>query len=125
LQIHVGVGNVLDSVRVDAKGKTIGASAQGRLKKFKISFPKTADKPAKISGSIELTNASAAGFDTEGIQPTLRLTESNLTKKGVSRSVQLAIVIDGIAYDTLAPVLFKLATDTETGKIQTRRAIAK
>lgn len=125
LRIHVGVGNVLDSVRVDAKGKPIGESEQGRLKKFKISFPKTADKPAKISGSIELMNASAAGFDTEGIQPTLRTTESNLTKKGVSRSVQLAIVIDGIAYDTLAPVLFKLATDTETGKIQTRKVIAK
>lgn len=122
LQIHVAVGNILDSIRVDAKGKPIGESKNGILKKFKIAFPKTSDKPAKIGGSIELSNASAAGFDTEGIQPTLRSTESGISKKGVSRAIQIALVIDGIAYDTLSPVLFQLGKDAETGKIQTRSA---
>lgn len=122
LLIHVAVGNILDSIRVDAKGKPLGDSTKGILKKFKIAFPKTADKPAKIGGSIELANASAAGFDTDGIQPTLRSTESTIAKKGVSRGIQIALVIDGIPYETLSPVLFQLNTDASAGKIQGRRA---
>jgi len=123
-KLHIAVGNVFDSVIVDDKGKAVLPGEQGRLTKAKVSYPKmngtaTGGEIAKLAVTLSLTDMVAAGFDTEGITPNVRADEKGL--KSMSRAIQVAIVLDGVAYETLAAVTFKVSSNGSAGQMQSRR----
>ena len=125
-KLSIGIGNVTDSVQVDAKGKG-GESTRGFIKKVKVKYPRLPkDDPVTQGGekaqiTITLTGLafSTAGFDTEGITGSVLPAEESL--KAVPRNIQVALVLAGVSYEALAPVDFKLAKHKETGQINGRR----
>ncbi|HYG73421.1 MAG TPA: PKD domain-containing protein [Planctomycetota bacterium] len=116
-KLTVALGNVVDSASVDEKGK---ATPQGsRIKKAKVTFPKEGSTKAKVSVSMSFNDMVSAGFDTEGISPTIREDEKKL--KAISRTIQVGFVFDGVAYEMLAPVSFKLGKNAESGAFSKRK----
>jgi len=115
-KMTVAIGNVVDSIIIDEKGRA--TAANGRITKAKISFPKAPKTTAKLSITMSFTNMVDAGFDTEGIVSALRADETKL--KAASRSIQIGIVFDGVAYETLAPVSFKVSKNADSGQITGR-----
>ena len=121
--VDFGIGNILDSVTVSAKGKATLPSDNSLVKKFQIKFPKlskgatttTAGQLATISLTIGGPGFSASGFDTEGV--TSKLATGEPAKKPVNRTIQVAFVLGGVAYQVRVPVLFKLGTNGTSGAI--------
>jgi hypothetical protein len=120
------IGNIVDSITVDAKGKGISPSASGFIKKVQVKFPKlpkgttvtSAGQMGTFQVNIAGVDLSSKGFDTEGIQGSVLASEKSL--KTVPRSIQIAMVFGGAAYDATADVSFKLGTGGTSGAIGTR-----
>ena len=107
LAISVGVGNVLGSANVDAKGHVTAKSKY--LKSLAVKWPtlvkkdpvtkkpvanpvtKAGDK-AKLTITLTGSSLHEAGFDTEGIVNTV-----DTGKKGIDRYIQTAIVLGGVS----------------------------
>ncbi|MGD0089313.1 MAG: hypothetical protein ABSE73_05275 [Planctomycetota bacterium] len=116
--LAAGIGNITDTVAVDAKGKASVPGALGRITKAKIKFPKlngtaVGGELAQIDVTISLAGLSALGFDTEGITSQFRSDEHAL--KAASRQIQVDLLLNGVAYETLAPVQYKLSKPGPTG----------
>ncbi len=115
------IGNILDSITINSKGKTVGKSKMSRIKKLTITFPRlpkgqtltTAGQTAKFSVTINQVGLSAAGFDTEGITNTYATNEKSL--KSVKRSLQVAMVFAGVVWQATAPVTYTLSTKGDSG----------
>ena len=126
--IAVGIGNIIDQVSVDPKGKAQLPSAASLIQKLQIKFPKlskgqtktVAKQEAVISLVLSGSNFSANGFDTEGISGTIGKTEN--AKKPLSRSIQIALLIAGVPYQFSLPVQFKLGAGGATGSLGGRSA---
>jgi hypothetical protein len=121
----VGVGNVVDKVTVDEKGKA-QVPAGGHLKSISIKYPKLAGPApagtiATISVALSYPKLSQLGFDTEGISSTRRADESHL--KVLPRFVQVSLLFAGVPYEIYAPVTYKLSMkgDVGAGSIQNIR----
>lgn len=116
--ISVGVGNVTDTVTIDAKGKATGASVKGRISKIQVKYPKltgavtAGGELAAITVTYSLANLDTAGFDTDGISNLLRGVEFN--QKSVFREVQFNLLVGGVDYKTLVPVGLKLSKPNKT-----------
>lgn len=116
--ISVGVGNVTDTITVDAKGKATGPSVKGRITKIQVKYPKltgpltAGGEVAAITVTYSLANLDTAGFDTDGISNQLRGVEFN--QKQVFREVQFNLLVGGVDYKTLVPVGLKLSKPNKT-----------
>ncbi len=123
--IPVSMGNVIDSVHLDAKGRLTLPTAKGLIKVFKLTPPKlptgvaAGGETAKVSFTMTSLGLSALGFDSEGITSTVRSDELGMT--GVQRFVQVNMVIDNTTYSVLAPVQFTVDTSGDFGTFQGRR----
>jgi len=115
----VGVGNVLDHVKLDSKGKGKTAGDNSSLRKVRVKYPKvdkttkltagTSDKRiARIDITLSAKDLVAKGFDTEGVDP-----KSN----GKQLSIQAAFVLAGVAYQNQVPVKFKVTPKQDSGSI--------
>ena len=118
--LSVGIGNVVENLTVDAKGKVAPGA---KISKAKVKFPKTSGvtaggESAQIDITASLADLDTAGFDTEGITPTLRSGEFGL--KAATRFVQVSILLGGVPYETLAPVDFKVSKKGDAGQIKGR-----
>jgi len=127
--LEFGMGNVLDSVVFDVKGKPKLPSTLGRIKKAKLKLPKlkkgvtalSAGQTASVTITYQIANLVTAGFDTEGIQADLRSEEAGL--KVAPRKIQMALVLAGVAYESLIDVDYKVAPKKDSGSfIKTRAA---
>jgi len=123
--LSFGVGNVIDAVQMDAKGKAQLPSEKNILKKASVKYPKPgngtltlAGQKAKLSLQYSLADMDAAGFDTEGISPVAR--QRDPLAKSFPRSIQCAVLIAGVTYELKAPVAFKVSKGAESGQIQGR-----
>jgi hypothetical protein len=124
--VSIAVGNVVDTVTVDAKGRA-GASSLGLIAKLKVKYPRLAKgatttvggEKAKVTAQLKAEDLDLKGFDTEGITNALATDETGL--KVVPRSIQVAVLLAGVAYETLAPVDYKLTTKQDSGQINSRR----
>jgi hypothetical protein len=121
----VGLGNIVDSVSVDAKGKPIGTAtgAAGHFKSVSVKYPRLSGQAvggekATLSATMSLPQMDAAGFDTEGITQKLRPDETKL--KSVSRFMQASFLLGGVAYEAYIPVVYKLAKGGTSGQISAR-----
>jgi len=123
--LSVGIGNVVDTVTISDKGKG-GASGNGVVKKMSVKYPKLVKgatvtlggEKAKVSAQLSVANLDVAGFDTEGITSALRADEAG--QKSVKRMIQIALVIGGVSYETVAPVDYKLSKKADAGQISGR-----
>jgi hypothetical protein len=129
-ELSLGIGNILDHVIVNPKGKPVDANGQpikagafgdgGNIKKVSVKFPKT-DKTKIITAAIPASKRLATvtvtlfskgmvarGFDTEGVDP-------NATTK--SLKIQVGFVLAGVAYENTAAATLKVATKKDTGSI--------
>lgn len=125
--LSFGVGNIIDAVAMDPKGKALLPSEKNILKKASIKYPKpgngtftTAGQKAKLSLQYSLADMDAAGFDTEGISPVAR--QRDPLAKSFPRAIQCAVLIAGVTYELKAPVAFKVSKGAESGQIQGRSA---
>jgi hypothetical protein len=124
----VGIGNVVDQVIVDSKGKPLDPKTGdlGRIKRCKITFPRLAkDTTATVGGEIakinvtfSLVDADLAGFDAEGITASLREDEQGQTE--IERYIQVGMVLEGVAFESVITVEFKLSANSDVGQIVTR-----
>jgi hypothetical protein len=121
--IAVGIGNVIDSYVVDAKGKATLPGSTSMVTKAKVKFPKieglsVGGETVQVDFTISTMDLDVAGFDTEGITATLRFGEPFL--KAAPRMIQVSLVLGGVAYETLAPVDYKLSKKADAGAINGR-----
>ena len=123
-ELGIAIGNIVSTTTVDAKGagKSIGA-----LKKLKVTYVKfkkgattKGGEVAKIDATLSAAGLVAAGFDTEGIASTA----ADATKgKKAPRSIQIAVVLEGVTYEALAPVTFSLSSKADSGIIAGRSGL--
>ncbi len=125
--LNFAIGNIVDTVSVDGKGKGAAPGANKRITKLQLKYPKlaagaltTAGQKVTLSATVSGTALSAAGFDTEGIAAGAK---DAATKTGASRSIQVAVVFAGVSYEALAPATFKLATNGSSGQIAGRSGL--
>jgi hypothetical protein len=119
--LSIGLGNITDTVTLDPKGKPKLPSALGRIKTLKFKYPKlpkgqtvaTGGEKATVQMTYNTADMDTKGFDTEGITATLAAGED--AKKGASRNIQVAMVMAGVSYETLAPVTYKVSSKGDAG----------
>jgi hypothetical protein len=123
--VVIGIGNIVDTLNVDAKGKPIDKStgASQRIKKLSVKFPKLAGpavggETAKIDVTLGLADMDTAGLDTEGITASLRSDEKKL--KTAPRFIQVNMLLAGVPYESYVPVQYKVSTKGDAGQIQGR-----
>ena len=122
--LAIGIGNIIDHVKLDSKGKGKGTSDNGRIKKVTLKYPKvdktskeTAGPPDKRMARIEVRLATmamvAGGFDTEGVAP---------QSDGKQLSIQVAFVLAGVAYENTVPVTLRVSRKQDLATlVQSRR----
>lgn len=122
--MEFSIGNVVDTVELDAKGKT-GKGQRGRIKKLRLTLPRLKDgvaiggETAKITAQLNVANLTGAGFDTEGITASRGANEAG--SKAVQRFIQINMLFSGVSYEVLAPVNFAVSRDAAFGSIQGRK----
>ena len=76
---------------------------------------------ATIQVSVNGSDLSTKGFDTEGIKGSIPPAGKSLQR--VPRSIQVAMVFAGAAYNTMANVNFKLSNKGDSGSIGGRSGL--
>lgn len=124
-EIDIAIGNIIDAMTVDAKGKAMLPGGGKVVKKLQIKYPKlkgstktTAGQTATVFISMSGSSFSANGFDTEGI--TNNVLPAEKAAKSINRSIQIAMVVEGTPYTLAAPVSFKLSKTADSGTMGTR-----
>jgi PKD repeat protein len=115
--ITLAVGNVKETVTLDAKGRGEGAAY---FKRVQVKYPRLPRGVTETSGGMtavvklqmKAPALSAAGFDTEGI------TDKAGTADAVSRNIQVAMLMEGVGYAAAANVEYKLAKNGSTGALK-------
>ena len=93
-EVHVAVGNVVDKLVLDAKGK--GA---GKFSKLGLKPAKKGSKDAKFSVQMRLADMTGQGFDTEGVTQ---------KPKSSALKIQCALLVGGESYAIETPVQLKV-----------------
>ncbi len=123
-EIWLGIGNIVIETTVNNKGTGMVPSNPPSLKSMKFT---TKVKPGGISvgGESATLNATysvaglvANGFNTEGISAQSTDVGKN---QSAPRNIQVALLIDGVPYNTLAPVIFAVSSNSAFGTISGRR----
>jgi hypothetical protein len=124
-EFDIAIGNIIDALTVSSKGTAKLPGSANVIKKLTVKYPKSksgtrtsAGQIATVTISMAGSNFSKNGFDTEGI--TNNVTTAEKAAKSINRSIQVAIVVGGTAYQFSAPVSFKLSKDSSSGTIGTR-----
>ncbi len=134
IALQVAIGNIVDSIAVDAKGNGKAPSLNRYIQKFQLRLPKPkkpattlpTDKPASFSFTLSDKGFAAAanlvnnGFDTEGVSSAVIPSEKTL--KTLTRQIQIALAINGVGYQSTVPVTFKRSSTNDSGSISGRSA---
>lgn len=103
--VTIGIGNVLDKVQLDGKGKLI-KSSKAFITKLKITAAKVAGTPSKVSFTMNVGDLDSKGFESDGIRKTLKPLGGD---KG-GRVIQVALLVGSKSYSLKAPVLYKVSS---------------
>ncbi len=123
-ELAIAIGNIVTTTTLDAKGT---AAPKGALKKLKVTYVKLkkgsitkGGEEAKVDATISASGLIVNGFDTEG----LSATAADATKgKKANRSIQIAVELEGVTYETLAPVTFSVSNKADSGTIAGRNGL--
>ncbi len=122
-EFWVAIGNIVVETTIDKHGKGLAPGTPAVLKTLKIST-KIKKGHVAVGGEdarINVTYFSQAmvslGFDTEGISQ-----QSQDVSKGKSapRNIQVAMLLDGVPFQSLAPVDFSVSNNMDFGSISGR-----
>ncbi len=125
-EFSVAIGNVVADLNIDKIGRLIPGRSDPLVKSFRIQYLRV--KPGTVTKGGELgrvlvkmsaNNLVAAGFDTEGI--TSDSTDA-FPGKVARRQLQVAFLLEGVAYETLFPVNFQIKPNKKSGIVTTVRA---
>jgi len=115
--IALGIGNIIDEVVLDTKGKAKGASVLGRIKSLKLKYPRlkgttitAAGQTVDLNVTLSTADMDVKGFDTEGVSADAAALQSQ-------PDIQVLLVFGGMSYESQVPVEFKLSPKRDTGKI--------
>jgi hypothetical protein len=119
-ELAIGIGNVIDSVMVDAKGRGMSKGVLGRIKSVRVKYPKlkgttitTPGHTATVDVLLSTPDMDVKGFDTEGIRPDVK----DLVSQA---NVQVMMVLGGVSYGAVAPVQLKLSSKRDNGVMLTK-----
>ncbi len=123
-ELWIGIGNIISFTTVDSKGNGALPGLLPVIKKVKLGYLKVkkgAVTAGGEDGKVDVTfNAAkfvATGFDTEGISASS--TDTGKGKKPL-RSIQVALLLDGVAYQLPASVNFSTSSNSAFGSISGR-----
>ena len=122
-EFWIGIGNIVVETSIDKHGKGMAPGTPAVLKSLKI-FTKIKKGKVAVSGDVARINVTyysqamvSSGFDTEGINPQ----SSDLSKgKSAPRNIQVAMLLDGVPFQDLAPVNFSVSNNMDFGNISGR-----
>lgn len=124
--LTIGLGNVVDTIHLDSKGKLTLPTAEGYITKFKLTVPKLTNgvavgtETAKVSITMNVAGLIIKGFDSEGIETTARSDEAGQTS--VARFIQVDMLVGGQTYSALAQVSYTTSSTDDFGSISGRSA---
>lgn len=125
-EVWFAMGNIVSTTTVDGKGNGVLPGNLPVIKKVKLGYLKVKKGAITVGGEdakVDLTfNAAgfvASGFDTEGISN--KSLDVGKGKKA-PRSIQVALLLDGVAYQAQAAVSFSVSNNTDFGTISGRTA---
>lgn len=122
--ITMGMGNVIDTIHLNEKGKFVAPSSLGRVTKFTLRVPRlatgvaTGTEVAKVSMTMNVADLDILGFDSEGITASVRSDEADQTT--VQRFIQVDMLVSGSTFTVLSSVEFKVDSNSEFGSISGR-----
>lgn len=123
-EMSFAAGNIVVNATIDEKGKGVEIGGTGVMKSLKIRYKVRKNsgltkggEDATVTAVFSAKGLVDAGFDTEGI--TTRSTDVGPGKSG-PRSIQVAMLLDGVPYESSVPVTFAIAKDSEFGSIKGR-----
>jgi len=116
-EVEVALGNILDKVVIDSKGKGRGkfTTLQLRIKTDKTTKKTIADTPTKFSIKMSVPEMTFNGFDTEGVV-------FSKDQNGAPISIQAALLIGGVVYTADNPVTLKVSPNEDKAQMVTRRS---
>lgn len=114
--IEVALGNILDKVVIDAKGKGKGkfTALQIKIKTDKATKKSIGDVAAKFSIKMGVAEMTTNGFDTEGVVVSKE-------QSGAELNIQCALLIGGVVYTTDNPVSLKVSPKEDKAQMVTRK----
>ena len=122
-EFWVGLGNIVVETNIDNHGKGAAPGTPAVLKTLKISTKikkghvAVGGEDARINVTYYSQAMVSSGFDTEGISQ-----QSQDVSKGKSapRNIQVAMLLDGVPFQDLAPVDFSVSNNMDFGNISGR-----
>jgi hypothetical protein len=126
-EIYVGIGNNITNTQVSSRGVGDVPGAPGLLQKLRLRLKVKKDavtaggEDARINIVFNRTNLVGTGFETEGVSKNSKDTEPGGPK--VARKIQIAVVLDGVPYEALAPVNFGITNKGDFGAISGRSGL--
>lgn len=121
-QVSIAIGNVIDTVTIDEKGKGQLPSSAGLIKKLSIKLPKLKDSPVTVGNEVatlDFTYQAQAlvtkGFDTEGISADG--TDLDAKKRTAPRKIQVLLKFAGVGYEIPADVTLKVAPKNDAANV--------
>jgi hypothetical protein len=117
-ELTLSLGNITEKVNVDAKGKGTGV----KFTKVNVKYPRLkkgitetpAGLIARVQAQIAAADLNENGFDTEGVSS---------RAKNLAPNIQVALLLDGVAYSDQAGVQLKVTPKGDAGLIS--RAASK
>jgi len=127
-QVSIAIGNVIDTVTIDEKGKATLPSSAGLIKKLSIKLPKLKDTPTTVGNEVATLDFSyqaqalvTQGFDTEGVSADA--TDLDPKKRTAARKIQVLLKFAGVGYEIPADVTLKVGPKNDRADvILTRQA---
>ena len=123
--VVIGIGNIVDTLFIDAKGKPLDKSTgvSQRIKKLSVKFPKLSGpavggETAKLDVTLSLADMDTVGLDTEGITAQLRSDEKKL--KTAPRFIQVNLLLSGVPFQSYVPVQYKVSPKGDAGQLSGR-----
>jgi len=116
-EVQVALGNIVDKVVIDAKGKGKGkfTTLQMRIKTDKTTKKSVADVAAKFTIKMSVAEMVDNGFDTEGVVV-------SKAQAGAELEIQCAMMIGEVTYAINGPVTLKVSPKEDKASMSTRRA---
>ncbi|HLX62828.1 MAG TPA: hypothetical protein VKX17_16240 [Planctomycetota bacterium] len=123
-EINVGIGNNISNTTISARGRGVTPGTPGLLKSLSVRFGVRRNavtqggEPATVSITFNKAGLVGTGFETEGVSKAS--TDTTPGGAPVARKIQIAVVLDGVPYTTLAPVNFSISGNGGFGSISGR-----
>ena len=122
-EFWMGIGNIVVTTTLDKNCKGIIANKSGTLKnvkmmtKLKKGTVTLGGEPATITVTYSAQNMVANGFDSEGVSNQAADAKGG---KVAQRQIQIAMLLDGAPFQSLAPANFSVSHNSDFGTINGR-----